>query len=633
MALLVLLVTDAASGGRPEAEASRMGRSSAASSAAAAGPALQDAVFRFDLRSTVSSDRLEVADSTGSVTARAQRPVTLGELGPSWGMVFDGSDQWLMLDDDHRRLGAVLPKRAFTVMAWVNVQVPQEWGAFFSAMQDDGGTEYGLLLGYRKDRFAVAVSTAGSDDGDGLMTYLVSPAPFEPGRWYHVAGTYDGATLRLYVNGRPVAETARQSGDVIYPPTPHPVAMGCYLDRNECYPLAGAIRELSMHHRALSGDEVKSVFEPLAALSMWNPLPPPAETFVVQPFLAMPTQEGITIAFESPRPARAVVEYGLRLPMMQRVEVAEPRAVQHVTLAGLSPATHYFYRVSTYDGESLLCRSPVLTFQTAVRDDDAFAFTVVGDTQNNPVVVSRINEHAYALRPHFQLHVGDIVGDGRKKHEWTEEFFRPSHGLMGRVPVFPVLGNHDEDASWFYDYFPLPQPKYAYTFRFGNAQFFAIDTNRSVEEGSEQWQWLDRELGSSQATWKIVYHHHPVYSSDENDHGDTYRGPSTWGKPEHQRLARLYERHKVDLVFVGHIHLYERSHPVRDGRFDPQGVRYITTGGSGGGLEAFAPSRTWFFAHGRITHHFCYVVVQGRQLTLQAYDLENRLFDSMTVNK
>lgn len=590
-------------------------------------------VLRFDLSSTLSPDRMSITDSTGRVTARAQVPVSVGEFGPTQAMGFDGADQWLILAENHNQVQAVLPKRDFTLMGWVRPDAVQDWGAFFSAMQDDGSIEYGLLLGFVRDKFYVAVSTTGADDGDGLLTYLQAREPFEPGRWYHLAGTYDGQTMRLYVNGRQVASTERQSGDILYPPTPHPVAIGCYLDGNECYPMTGAIRELSMHHRALSAKEIVAAFTPNAALAAWNPLPTAKSDFVVNPFLTMATQDGITVSFETAEPATAVVEYGLRLPLAEKVSITGAKTIQHVRLSGLTPATHYFYRVTAYQGDTVLSRSPVLTFQTAVRDDDAFGFTVVGDTQNNPRVTQAIAEHAYALRPNFQLHVGDIVGTGGKKHEWTDEFFRPSHALMGRVPTFPLLGNHEDDAHWFYDYFALPMPKYYYTFRFGNAQFFLIDTNRSVAEGSEQWQWLDRELGSSQAKWKIVAHHHPVYSSDENDHGDTYRSTSTWAKPEHQNLARLYERHNVDLVFNGHIHLYERSHPIRNGRFDPTGVRYITTGGSGGNLEAFAPSRTWFFAHGRVVHHYCYVVMQGGQLMLQVYDVDNRLFDSITLSK
>ena len=59
-------------------------------------------------------------------------------------------------------------------------------------------------------------------------------------------------------------------------------------------------------------------------------------------------------------------------------------------------------------------------------------------------------------------------------------------------------------------------------------------------------------------------------------------------------LAALYEKHHVDIALNGHIHLYERTWPIKAGKVDTDGgVIYLTSGGGGGGLENFA-------AHARV---------------------------------
>ena len=50
-----------------------------------------------------------------------------------------------------------------------------------------------------------------------------------------------------------------------------------------------------------------------------------------------------------------------------------------------------------------------------------------------------------------------------------------------------------------------------------------IDSNKSLKAGSPQYQWLEKELAASKATWKFTCHHHPCFSSEEDDYGDHKR--------------------------------------------------------------------------------------------------------------
>jgi hypothetical protein len=96
----------------------------------------------------------------------------------------------------------------------------------------------------------------------------------------------------------------------------------------------------------------------------------------------------------------------------------------------------------------------------------------------------------------------------------------------------------------------------------------------------------------------------------------------------------LYEKHKVDIAFNGHIHAYERTWPLRDGKVNRKtGVTYITSGGGGGKLEDFGPLPTWFKAQLRVDFHCCYLNIQGGKLEFKAFDQNGHLFDSFDIEK
>jgi predicted phosphodiesterase len=362
---------------------------------------------------------------------------------------------------------------------------------------------------------------------------------------------------------------------------------------------------------------------------------PPVEApkFVIAPYLQYPTQTSITVMWETPGPGTSVVEYGLSVSEMKRVEGAKDATIHEVRLDGLGPETRYVYRVSSTLADGTTIAGAVLQFMTAVKADSAFSFAVVGDTQKNPRMTAKVAKVMYDRRPHFVVHCGDVVDSGPDKAEWVHELFAPCAELFARCPVFPTIGNHEKDHAWYYRYFSLPDPEYRYRYRYGNADFFVVDSNRSLRPESEQYGWLEDQLGRSDATWKFVYHHHPAWTSDADDYGDTLTGPGTFGDPNVRGLVKLYEKHKVDVVFNGHIHLYERTWPIRDGKVDPRGVVYVTSGGGGGKLEEAGPLPTWFKAQLRVDFHCCYVNVHGRRLSFQAFDHNGQLFDAFEREK
>jgi acid phosphatase type 7 len=307
-----------------------------------------------------------------------------------------------------------------------------------------------------------------------------------------------------------------------------------------------------------------------------------------------------------------------------------------VYLDKLKPETNYFYRVVsvTEDGKEWI--SPTSTFKTAVKDSSALMFALIGDTQRNndtPWAWGKIAEKVWQDRPNFVVHVGDLVDKGLKKTDWTEHFFPYGHILMNRVPIYPVLGNHEQDSPLYYDYIVAPAPEYYYTFTYGNIQFFMIDSNRDLYEGSEQYNWLEWELSKSTATWKIAMHHHPPYTSDSNDYGDTAKELSNLGSKS-RNLVPLYDKYGLDFCLYGHTHLYERSWPMTNDRINTKdGVIYINSGGAGGYIEDFAPTRSWFTTELQAVHHYCTFNIYQDQLIFKAIDHEGRLIDAFQMEK
>lgn len=366
------------------------------------------------------------------------------------------------------------------------------------------------------------------------------------------------------------------------------------------------------------------------------------DSFLVKPYLQFATKDGIYILWETTAPATSIVEYGealpnARIPNLNRTSTLNGvRLLHEVKLEGLKTATKYLYRVRSITAGGQEIASEVFTFKTAVNDNDAFFFALVGDTQKNdrtPWAWGKIARKIWGERPHFIINAGDLVDMGTRKTDWTEHFFPYGHVIMSRYPMYSVLGNHEQDAPFYYDYMVNPAPEYYYTFKYGNAQFFMIDSNRDVSEGSEQYDWLEWELARSTATWKFVVHHHPPYSSDSDDHGNTFIGASSY-QTQTRNLIPLYEAYKVDFCLFGHTHLYERSWPIFENTINQQnGVVYINSGGAGGGLEDFDPTRSWFSMQMRNDHHFCTFAIYDKTLVFKAIDHEGRLFDAFEMQK
>ncbi|MAE77949.1 MAG: metallophosphoesterase [Planctomycetes bacterium] len=533
-------------------------------------------------------------------------------------------------------LSGVLPTRAMTVAAWVAIEMPRAWGGVIGCVQDNGDYEKGWVLGYREEIFTFGLSTKGADDGNGKLTYLSGKTRARFARWHHVAATFDGAKARLFVDGKLEAESITQSGDLLYD-AEAPFVIGAYKDKNEHHPHDGRILDLRLQDRAATAAEIGQWYRKRVALRsqpLWTDL---ELGFLVAPYLTWPTRTAMSVMCETTRPSQVSVRY--RLDHAKAMTTTQSRGLKRlheVRLTGLEPDAKYFYQIVAHAEDGSELEGELLSFRTAVSADRPFTFIAIGDTQSQPEVVKRVSDRAYEHRPNLVVHAGDLVTTGTDKSHWTGHFFPNMQPLIGRVPLMPVLGNHEQDAPYYYRYMSLPEPERWYSFEFGNAEFFMIDGNRSLADSSAQLTWLAKALAKSKATWKFAVLHQPPYTSDSNDYGDTKKTSSKRGDPNANNIAKLLERHGVDICFSGHVHDYERTFPIKKGRvnlYRNGAVIYVTCAGGGGHLEDFDPANTWFGNKKARCHHMVFVAINGPELEFQAIDEHGRLFDVLTLDK
>lgn len=535
-----------------------------------------------------------------------------------------------------------LPGESMTACAWVAIETPRRWGGIVGPIEDNGSFEKGWMLGYDTEAFTFGISTTGTDDGDGRLVWLRANRQYEVGRWYHVAATYDGNVARLYVDGVIEAQTDEASGPILGTDSAR-LTIGGFIDSDENFPHDGRIASALVADRTLSEAQIQEQFDAHSGLVGTEAWTDTVLAWRVAPYLTWPRPDGVSVMAETTAPSNAILRVREE-SVMQWTTFDSPAEMLHeFNVDGLEPDTKYFYSMSGKSAiggrEQLDVASPLRSFRTAPdpkAKHQALTFTVLSDTQTQGDVAARVSALAHEHRPDFVVHCGDLVDTGSHKTDWTETFFPSMRPLIEHAPLVPVLGNHEQDARLYYEYMSLPDPERWYSLRYGHAEFFMLDGNRSMEEQSKQRLWLEEALEASTATWRFAVLHQPPYTSDSDDYGQTAEASSTRGDMNVRNIVELLEKHDVDICFSGHVHDYERTFPIKDGEVVPYpegGVIYVTAAGAGGSLEDFDKTNTWFGHKKMRRHHFLHVAIHGGHLELQAMDEDGRMFDSLNLEK
>ncbi|HZW30985.1 MAG TPA: metallophosphoesterase family protein, partial [Isosphaeraceae bacterium] len=293
-------------------------------------------------------------------------------------------------------------------------------------------------------------------------------------------------------------------------------------------------------------------------------------------------------------------------PAMRRVAVpgVPPHRVYRATLKGLAPGGTFDYRVH---------RGGRLVFTAGGRaprpPGQPCRFVVFGDCAAGTAAQKAIADQAYRARPDFVLIAGDIVYNRGRIGEYRANFWpvynadvpAPALGapLLRSTLVLAAPGNHDiersahdlgryPDGLAYFLYWDQPlngpigqaggplipiltgpeatrtaflaaagpaYPRMAnFSFDYGNAHWTVLDSNRHVDWTDPDLRaWVERDLASARdATWRFVAFHHPGFNSARSHFGDQRM----------RILAEVFEAGRVDVVFNGHVHNYQRTFPL-----------------------------------------------------------------------
>jgi predicted phosphodiesterase len=456
----------------------------------------------------------------------------------------------------------------------------------------------------------------------------------------------------------------------------------------------------------------------------------PAGTFLARPYLQMgsfaaPTgeTESLQLLWQAPvnrnaevwavetRPAGSEA-WVKSAAVPEEREVAVPGVDAHkvwsVPLTGLAPGALFDYRVSKDGASVFAARARARRAAT-----EPHRFVAVGDTGAGNDAERKIVYQMSLAKPDFIFVTGDIVYERGRSSEYQKNFFpvynaetaSPATGapLLRSTLTLAAPGNHDTgyrnlgkypDGLAYFMYWSQPlngpalaagaantptllgpgarQPAFLaasgaayprmanFSFDYGGAHWTVLDSNPYVNWSDPALAaWVAADLAAAKdAKWRFVSFHHPPFSSAQR-HSEAQ---------QMRVLSPVFEKGKVDIVWNGHVHNYQRSYPLRftvtrgkdgvirdpDGRVDgdfaidktfdgktqtkPNGIIYVVTGGGGAGLYDTgienAP-KTWlpFTAKYVGAHSFTVVDVEDSRLTVSQIDGSGKERDHFVVTR
>lgn len=294
----------------------------------------------------------------------------------------------------------------------------------------------------------------------------------------------------------------------------------------------------------------------------------------------------------------------------------------HIEISGLIPNKKYYYQCGDLQEQM----SQIYSFTTLPPNypSESILFGVLGDL--GQTVYSQSTIQHLSTNPHIQmiLHAGDLSYADCNQPLW-DTYATMIQPLSQRMPWMVCAGNHEIEYNGddygqtflaFQTRYRMPEIKpydlgevtipaainpytskpyctpsiFQIEYNYGNS-FYSFDSGPAhiiylnpyslTSPQSPQYKWLVTDFSDidrSKTPWIIVIMHCPWYSSNKNHYGDTQTVLMR------DSMEPLFYKNKVNIVFSGHVHAYERSYPVYLNKTDSRGPVYITIG-DGGNLE------------------------------------------------
>ena len=328
--------------------------------------------------------------------------------------------------------------------------------------------------------------------------------------------------------------------------------------------------------------------------------------YVKKPYIQNLTHNSVVVMWETAEKESGYVEIDKK-----KVRAEKPSTLHEITVRGLSPQTSYTYTVPGGQGG---------TFTTFPSPGPyPFKIAVYGDTRTFPETHKKAASLIKKENPMFFIHTGDIVSDGSKRAQWNSECFGPLEGIVNDLCMFPVLGNHEKNSPYYFQYFSLPGGERWYSRNAGSAHIVFLDSNLTGKMLDKQTAWLENDLKADNSVWKIAVFHHPPFSSGNRGINGTIV----------DRFMPLFYTYGVQFMFHGHDHHYVRSMPI----YDSKGRVLVSIVTGGGGAPLYSLRKRTFTAASAKTHHICSVTVTPDSINGRVIDLEGGVIDRFAYSK
>ena len=338
------------------------------------------------------------------------------------------------------------------------------------------------------------------------------------------------------------------------------------------------------------------------------------------------------------------MEHRLAATSIEVLLTGKNRFTHRVYLTNLATDSIYFYTVRLRPDEVSQLRREK---EDARGPSDATPFTdsfyfpgdqvervslaILSDNHGGLNTFNQLLHSMMKHKPEIFVHVGDMVNDPSKAHEWQRYFFDSitRAGISDRIPSIIAMGNHDVGQFGPADYFaPSHQlgsaGAYHCALTLGPLRVIVVDSTREEEA---QMRWLEGELASGitqRSTFRVVIIHFPPFIE--------FWDPKTWkihvnqwSQMSRTRLITMLEKNRVDLVLSGHQHNYQRGFR--------NGVHYITCGGAGGQLDTARVENHGVYKVTKFVNHFISLHANSSLIEVNAYNVRNHRIDQLSIPK
>lgn len=263
------------------------------------------------------------------------------------------------------------------------------------------------------------------------------------------------------------------------------------------------------------------------------------------------------------------------------------------TLEGLKENTKYAYRVVNEDKVS------EIYYLTTKDFDGSFNFILAGDPQIGASGNATNDTNGWdetlastvkKFNPNFILSAGDQVNTANNESQYAGYL---NHDELTSVPQATTVGNHDSGSNSYSQHFNLPNVSDKgkttasgdYWYVYNNTLIMDINSNNMST--AEHEAFLKEAIEKNpDVRWKVVTFHHSVYSvASHAVESDILQ--------RREQLTPVFDKLGIDVVLMGHDHVYVRSHIMKDQQIsqntdgltsitDPDGILYITANSASG---------------------------------------------------